>query len=71
VQFTLDCVCTVLLLLLPLQEADGPWVSDTLVDDERYLAASVKGKPAWLTQHHQHAFVTLFSAAASCHASDC
>jgi hypothetical protein len=29
----------------PLQEADGPWVPDELVEDERYLAAHVKGKP--------------------------
>jgi hypothetical protein len=55
VQFTLDCVCIVLLLLL--QEADGPWVPDALVEDERYLAAHVKGKPAWLTQLQHHAVV--------------
>jgi hypothetical protein len=36
-----------------LQEAGGSWVTDELVEDERYLAAHVKGKPAALTQR-QH-----------------
>jgi hypothetical protein len=27
-----------------LQEPDGPWQEDSLISDERYLAAAVKGE---------------------------